>query len=96
MKHITGLALAALLCALPSHAALVGVVQGEGGQFIELTNDKGLCLGPAQQATHHDPIKKLSVIGCWTVQPGGVFSIAFLDGDVVVLPINSIQLPKGI
>lgn len=96
MKFTSGLALAALLCALPAQAAIVGVVQGEGGQFIELTNDKGPCVGPAQQATHNDPINKASVVGCWTVQAGGVFSIAFLDGDVMVLPIASIQLPKSL
>lgn len=96
MKRISGLALAALLCALPAQAALVGIVQGEGGVFVELTNDKGLCVGNAQQATYHNPVKGESVTGCWAVQGGGMFSVAFLDADVLVLPINVIQLPKGL
>ncbi len=85
-----GLVAAALLLASAAHAAVVAVAQ-QGQHRLELHDQAGHCLGEARLAVYADD--KQRIPGCWLVRAEGV-SIAFLDGDHIVVPAAAFRKPS--
>lgn len=81
-----------LALALPAHAAVVGVAEGEGAH-IALHNEPGsVCVGRAMMA-EHVPDKGERVGGCWTTD-GNIVYVVFFDGDVARFLRQAITPPK--
>lgn len=83
----------ALLALLISGAAQAGVVAELLGDqsTLQLHDDAGPCVGAARWAVYLDA--KQRIPGCWVLSPHGV-QIAFLDGDVLIVPIEAFRKPK--
>lgn len=94
MKYIVLVLLMGL--AGPAAAELTGVVEQPNGAVVNLPREAGPCVGNGHRAEYVDPIKHESVTGCWTVQPNGVVTVAFLDGDFMAVPLRAIQQPKAL
>lgn len=93
---ISGLALAALLCASSAQAELMGVVDAQNGVVVNLHREAGPCVGGARRAEYVDVVKKQNIPGCWAVQGGGVIQVAWFDGDADAIPLSAVRLPKEV
>jgi hypothetical protein len=92
MKHFVLTLLMGL--AGPASAQLTGVIDAAEGAVINLHKDNGgLCVDNGHLAEYVNVLKNKTIRGCWTVQRGGQLSIAFLDGDIVVVPIGAVRHP---
>lgn len=79
----------------PAAAQLTGVIDAANGAVINLhKDDGGLCVENGHLAEYVNAIEKKTIRGCWTVQRGGMLSIAFLDGDVVIVPLAAVRQPQ--
>lgn len=84
----------ALLLALESQAAVVGVVPLRGGAQLRLHDVPGICVDGAllvEYAAHGKPV----LAGCW-VRRGDTIQAVFLDGDSGELPVQAVQKPESV
>lgn len=81
---------ALLLCAGVAQADVVAEIT-EGERRIQLHTDAGPCVGTARWALFTGATQR--VPGCWILTPQGV-QIAFLDGDVLTIPLEAWRKPS--
>lgn len=81
---------ALLLCAGVAQADVVAEIT-EGERAIQLHTDAGPCVGAARWALFTDATQRIP--GCWVITPQGV-QIAFLDGDVLIVPAHLWRKPR--
>ena len=92
MGHGALWAIAALsFCAGAANADVVAIATHENIR-LELHDVAGPCQGRALWAVITDGTRRVS--GCWVPQPPDQISIAWLDGDVTVLPISVFREPE--
>lgn len=88
MKHA---ALALLIAAGAANADVVAIATHQNIR-LELHDVAGPCQERALWAVITDGKRRVS--GCWLVRPPDQISIAWLDGDVTVLPIAAFREPE--
>lgn len=88
---ILGAAIAVL--SLSAGAEVIAVGTFTSGAVLLLHDTKGPCVGRAHHAEHRDAAGQITP-GCW-VRNGEQVAVAFLDGDVAVLPLSSFRPPAA-
>ena len=88
MRHA---ALALLIAAGAANADVVAIATHQNIR-LELHDVAGPCQERALWAVITDGKRRVS--GCWLVRPPDQISIAWLDGDVTVLPIAAFREPE--
>lgn len=74
-----------------AQAGIVAVAKAQEGLYLALWDDKKMCQGVARYAVFVNALEKME--GCWKTD-GKVVQIAFLDGDVIVLPVEVFTKPE--
>jgi len=88
MKHA---ALALLIAAGAANADVVAIATYQNIR-LELHDVAGPCQDRALWAVITDGTRRVS--GCWRVRPPDQIAIAWMDGDVTVLPISVFREPE--
>lgn len=60
---------------------------------VELHRDAGPCVGSARWAIFYQG--RVRIPGCWILNADSV-QIAWLDGDISVIPVRAFREPKGL
>lgn len=73
---------------------LVGVIDQDDGGEVRLYAEAGeRCVDNGYAAEYWHPLDKGALHGCWTMQPQGWLSAAFLDGDYMMVPFSKVKHP---
>jgi hypothetical protein len=89
--------IAAVLLALAgaSHAAVIAEVR-ERDMVLQLTDETGPCVGQAKLAVFRQGIDA-PIQGCYRLNPATmIVQVAFLDGDVVEVPVALFKRPEHV
>ena len=87
--------LASVLIAVSSIASaqIAAVAKGDDGARVELWKDQRICVGDARYAVYRH--KATTIEGCW-LSNGPAIRIVFLDGDVLVIPVQAFEQPDEV
>ena len=89
--------IAAVLLALAgaSHAAVIAEVR-ERDMVLQLTDETGPCVNRAKLAVFRQGVDA-PIKGCYRLNPATmVVQVAFLDGDVVEVPVALFKRPENV
>lgn len=75
-----------------ANAGMFAIAQApQGGAYVALWDEKRMCEGVGRYAQFVKGSERVS--GCWKSN-GTIIQIAFLDGDVLVLPLDVFKKPS--
>lgn len=99
LKVLTGLlllfvfAMAGGRLAGTAHAAEVGKVTGPRGATVAIYDDAGNCPGGTTVAVYRDPVRDMTVPGCWFEWQGHIY-IGFADLDMFIFKSEALKGQK--